>query len=124
MLAELDQTGESQIDLGRLQVRVAAPPRAAEGLGRLPVRVAVAGAAVGAAATSARRLAALARGVVGRLLRPGWKAGLCWPARDRHRPCGTRTSVAPPATAGHVRYAARRAAAARQPVWLPARVEP
>jgi hypothetical protein len=53
MLAELDQTGESQIDLGRLQVRVAAPPRAAEGLGRLPVRVAVAGAAVGAAATSA-----------------------------------------------------------------------
>src|SRR5580693_7891520 len=53
MLAELDQTGESQIDLGRLLVRVAAPPRAAEGLGRLPVRVAVAGAAVGAAATSA-----------------------------------------------------------------------
>jgi hypothetical protein len=27
MLAELDQTGESQIDLGRLLVRVAAPPR-------------------------------------------------------------------------------------------------
>ena len=45
--------GESQIDLGRLLVRVAAPPRAAEGLGRLPVRVAVAGAAVGGAATSA-----------------------------------------------------------------------
>jgi hypothetical protein len=41
---------KSQIDLGRLLVRVAAPPRAAEGLGRLPVRVAVAGAAVGAAA--------------------------------------------------------------------------
>src|ERR1700730_12447439 len=53
MLAELDQTGESQIDLGRLLVRVAAPSRAAEGLGRLPVRVAVAGAAVGAAAPSA-----------------------------------------------------------------------
>src|ERR1700730_17873941 len=48
MLAELDQTEESQIDLGRLLVRVAAPPRAAEGLGRLPVRVAVAGAAVAA----------------------------------------------------------------------------
>ena len=30
MLAELDQTGESQIDLDRLLVRVAAPPRAAE----------------------------------------------------------------------------------------------
>ena len=28
-------------DLGRLLVRVAAPPRAAEGLGRLPVRVVV-----------------------------------------------------------------------------------
>jgi hypothetical protein len=41
MLAELDQTEESQIDLGRLLVRVAAPPRAAEGLGRLPVRVVV-----------------------------------------------------------------------------------
>jgi hypothetical protein len=53
MLAELDQTEESQIDLGRLLVRVAAPPRAADGLGRLPVRVAVAGAAVGAAAASA-----------------------------------------------------------------------
>ena len=33
VLAELDQTGESQIDLGRLLVRVAAPPRAPEGLG-------------------------------------------------------------------------------------------
>jgi hypothetical protein len=30
MLAELDQTEESQIDLGRLLVRVAAPPRAAQ----------------------------------------------------------------------------------------------
>ena len=31
--------------LHQCRVRVAAPPRAAEGLGRLPVRVAVAGAA-------------------------------------------------------------------------------
>jgi DNA ligase D-like protein (predicted ligase) len=57
-------------------------------------------------------------------LRPGWKAGLCRPRRDRHRSCGTRTSVAPPSTAGHGRDAARHPAAARQPVRLAADLEP
>jgi hypothetical protein len=68
-----------------------------------------------------RMHARLDRGAVRLLTRTGLE---CRARRHRHRTCGIGTAVAPPPTAGASRYAARRAAAAREPIRVAARFEP
>ena len=53
-----------------------------------------------------------------------WKAHLCRPRRHRHQPGRARTAVAAAATARHLQNAARRAAAALDPLRLAAGPEP
>ena len=64
--------------------------------------------------------AAVSRRVAARLLRSRRKADLCRPRRHRHQPGRARTAVAAAATAGDRQDAARRAAAALDPLRIAA----
>ena len=66
----------------------------------------------------------LSRRLAARLLRSRRKAGLCRPGRHRHQRRRARTAVAAAATAGGLQDAARRAAAALDPLWLAAGLKP